>query len=65
MRMNTSRWAKPASWARAGMSSFGAWYMLKGVAKPRLFSVGDYYAMAEAGIITHDERVELINGEMY
>ena len=30
----------------------------------RRFSVDDYYAMAEAGIIGRDERVELIDGEI-
>ena len=30
----------------------------------RLFTVDDYYAMADAGILGHDERVELIEGEI-
>ena len=30
----------------------------------RLFSVDEYYAMAAAGILTRDERVELIDGEI-
>ena len=31
----------------------------------RRFSVGDYYAMAEAGVFEPGERVELIEGEIY
>ncbi len=30
----------------------------------RWFSVGDYYQMAEVGILTEDDRVELIEGEV-
>ena len=30
----------------------------------RRFSVAEYYAMAKAGILTEDERVELIDGEI-
>ena len=30
----------------------------------RLFTVDEYYAMADAGILTQDERVELIDGEI-
>ena len=30
----------------------------------RLFTVDEYYAMADAGILTRDERVELIDGEI-
>ncbi len=30
--------------------------------KPRLFNVDEYYAMAEAGILRHGERVELLSG---
>lgn len=31
----------------------------------RQFSVDDYARMREAGILTEDERVELIGGEIY
>jgi hypothetical protein len=31
---------------------------------PRLFTVAEYYRMAEAGIFTEDDRVELIEGEV-
>ncbi len=30
--------------------------------EPRRFTVADYYAMADAGILTEDDRVELIDG---
>jgi Uma2 family endonuclease len=30
----------------------------------RRFTVGEYYAMADAGILTEDDRVELIEGEI-
>ena len=33
--------------------------------KPRLFDVDEYYAMAKAGILTEDDRVELLDGEIY
>ena len=31
----------------------------------RLFDVDEYYAMADAGILAHGERVELINGRIF
>ena len=31
----------------------------------RLFNVDEYYAMADAGILAHGERVELINGRIF
>ena len=31
----------------------------------RRFTVDEFYAMAEAGILTADERVELLNGEIF
>ena len=37
--------------------------MLTAVQK-KLFTVDDYYAMARAGIIGEDDRVELIEGEI-
>ena len=30
----------------------------------RRFTVAEYYAMAEAGILAHDERVELLDGDV-
>ena len=32
--------------------------------KKKLFTVDDYYAMAHAGILGEDDRVELIEGEV-
>ena len=32
---------------------------------PRLFNVDEYYAMAHAGILTEDDRVELLAGEIF
>ncbi len=33
--------------------------------KPRRFNVDEYYAMAEAGILTEDDHVELLDGEIF
>lgn len=32
---------------------------------PRRFTVGEYYRMADAGILGPDERVELLDGEIF
>ncbi len=32
--------------------------------KPRLFTVGEYYAMVRAGILSENDRVELIRGQI-
>jgi Uma2 family endonuclease len=37
---------------------------MKAQLKQRLFSVADYYQMAEAGILSYDERVELLDGQI-
>lgn len=33
--------------------------------KPRRFNVDEYYAMADAGILTEDDHVELLDGEIF
>ncbi len=33
--------------------------------KPRRFNVDEYYAMGEAGILTEDDHVELLDGEIF
>ncbi len=33
--------------------------------QPRRFNVDEYYAMAKAGILTEDDRVELLDGEIF
>jgi len=38
--------------------------MVKGTAKPRRWTCADFDKMAEAGILTQEERVELIDGEV-
>ena len=56
--------------AKAGILGEGGYELIqgvvyvKGVGKPRLFSVDEYYAMAEAGILAPDERFELLDGEV-
>src|SRR5688572_25283343 len=54
----------PGSVERDAGAETGGVRMRSALISPRRFTVGEYYRMAEVGILGPDERVELIEGEI-